>query len=518
MTLTHRWTEQTGQCISTTSNYEQRLLGGDFGPLPQLFLDAFHVAEKLNVKYIWIDSICIIQQGDDLADWRREAPNMAQYYQFSLFTLAGTADDMSGGLMHSYSADATPWASQIARLPYRDKLGVNSGYFYAYKRRVVLVDEYMAQVRSSILFRRGWILQEWLLSKRILWYTAQGLFYECQEELPRSYDQAQLTYGRASSELRAHLQLKASFHRSNEDILAFWYHALEVYSGQHLTKPELDRILAVAGLAKEVGPILMNQEMLRGGKNGGEEEVYIAGLWLRDMQHGLLWEQDHAVLLSPVDKVVGAPSWSWASLMTPVHWREKLPGTKPDLKVTGICLAQKDRHQVPDYLVHDHRHLRAARSSIALPQFDPANMSACLHIRAKLHVVHVRGYLESEDNVKRAALSTAYTPVPKTCNWRAICSAFRPEVIAGWGSLEQMDAHPTACGDYGVAVYALVVSTRWLRHGLWLKNSEPVLDVLYVEEDEGRPGVFRRLGVGRIGDRELIAEFEHVEERDVQLV
>jgi hypothetical protein len=51
-----------------------------------------------------------------------------------------------------------------------------------------------------------------------------------------------------------------------------------------------------------------------------------------------------------------------------------------------------------------------------------------------------------------------------------------------------------------------------------LKKSEPVLDVLYVEEDEGRSGVFRRLGVGRIGDRGLIAEFEDVEEREVQLV
>jgi hypothetical protein len=51
-----------------------------------------------------------------------------------------------------------------------------------------------------------------------------------------------------------------------------------------------------------------------------------------------------------------------------------------------------------------------------------------------------------------------------------------------------------------------------------LKTSEPVLDVLYVEEIEGRPGVFKRLGVGRIGDRVLIAEFEHLEERNVQLI
>ncbi|KAH7087878.1 hypothetical protein FB567DRAFT_525966 [Paraphoma chrysanthemicola] len=443
---------------------------------------------------------------------------MAQYYQFSLFTLAGTAEDMSGGLMHPYSRTATPWTTHIARLPYRDRFGVVRGEFYAYKRRTALVDEYMSQVRSSILFRRGWILQEWLLSKRLLWYTPAGLFYECQEELPRAYDQAQIVYSRASEDLRAHLQLKASFHHSNEDILGFWYHALEVYSGQHLTKPEMDRILAVAGLAKELEPILSMRKRVIRGRVEEEEEVYAAGLWLRDIHHGLLWEQEHTRPLC-TDKVDRVPSWSWASLMTPVRWPGKVSGTKPGFTTTGICFAQKKQHQVPDYTVYNGHHLRPSNRDIPAPQFDPTNMSACLHLRGKLHVVHIRGYLETEDNLKRAALSTTYAPVPKTSNWRAVCSAFRPEIIAGWASMEQMAAqHPGVCDDYGIAVYALIVSTRWLRHGLWLKTSEPVQDVLYVEEVADSQGVFKRLGVGRIGDRALIAEFEDAEERDIQLV
>src|SRR3712207_7859523 len=61
----------------------------------------------------------------------------------------------------------------LFRSPYRDKTNTIAGNFYLYRRRVPLVDEYMDQVRSSILFRRGWILQEWLLSKRSEEHTSE---------------------------------------------------------------------------------------------------------------------------------------------------------------------------------------------------------------------------------------------------------------------------------------------------------------------------------------------------------
>lgn len=517
ITLTHRWNEFTGRCITTTSNIEGRLLGEDFRELPQLFKDAFVIAENLGIKFIWIDSICIIQQGDNLIDWRREAPKMAHYYQFSVFTLAGTAVDTTGGLLQPYLKDAVPWSSKLVRLPYRDITNTTAGNFYCFRRRVPVVDEYMDQVRSSILFRRGWILQEWLLSKRLLWYTPHRLFFECQQELPRSYDQSQLTFTRGDSDVQAHLQLKASFHFSNSDILGFWYPALEVYSGQHLTKPELDRILAVAGLAKEVGSILANPKRLPSLQNETQSEVYVAGLWLRDIHHGLLWEEHHTT--APYTcKLEEAPSWSWASLLTLVRWPGRAKDTKGAFRVTGICFKRQRRHDIPDHLVFDGCRLRPFNAMTEQPTFDPTNMFSCLHIRGKLHTVHIRGYLETEENLKSAALSTSYSPIPKSCNWRAICSAFRPEIIAGWGSLEQLEPHSTACADVGIAVYALHVSTRYLHHGLWIKKSVPVFDVLFLEEVEASSNSFRRLGVGRIADRELIAEFEEAEERDFHLV
>ncbi|KAF2647721.1 hypothetical protein K491DRAFT_763527 [Lophiostoma macrostomum CBS 122681] len=295
ITPTHRLNNWTELFKTTAENYEVRLLGDEFGELPNLSWDALVVTEKLGYNYIWIDSICIIQKGDDFAGggkhrrWRSTIN-----YQFSIFTLVGTSEEMSNGILHQQPEDVTPWASNLVRLPYRDERNALAGHFYVYRRRMPLVDEYISQIRSSILFKRGWILQEWLFSKRILWYTPHGLFYECHQELPRAYDQSQLAFNLTNPGLRAYLQLKASFYFLNTNILNFWYHALEVYSGQHLTKPEKDRIMALSSLAKKVGTILTNPKQSTAAQIDLQKEIYVAGMWLRDLHYGLLYEEDHS--------------------------------------------------------------------------------------------------------------------------------------------------------------------------------------------------------------------------------
>lgn len=525
ISLTHRWDLETEKCKTTTANYAERLQGRGFGQLPKLFQDIFSVAEMLGVRYVWIDSICIIQKGDDGADWRREAPKMAQYYQFSLFTIAGTMQNMENGILHPYQDDATPWASKLVRLPYRDKTHTKAGYFYVYKRKVPLVDEYWSSVRESILFRRGWILQEWLLSKRLVWYTSQGLFFECQQDTPRTDAQEMIQLARAKPDLQSHLFLKSSFHVSNSYILDFWYHAVEVCSECHLTKPELDRILAITGIAKEVGRILANPRQEVGREIEVQNVAFLSGLWLRDIHHGLLWEEDHSS--QPwTTRIHEAPSWSWASLITQVKWPQRCQGMQEAMTVLGICLSKQAKHERPEHLIVNKGALPPPSNTnpevnVSGPQkmlFDPTNMSSDLHIRGKLCTVHVRGYLESKENLYSAAMSTAYSPVPTACNWRAICSPTRPEIIAGWGSLEQLRTTDNSCADSGVAVRALHVSTRYVKSGILIKRSDPVLDVLFLEKVTEDSNVYKRLGLGRIADGHLMKEFHKVDEQNIQII
>ena len=527
LTLTHRWNQETEGCKTTSANYQERLKGRGFRGLPQLFQDVFIIAEKLNVPYVWIDSICIIQYGDAGADWRKEAPKMAEYYQKSLLTIAGTMSNMDNGLLKSHPDNFTPWESKLVQLPYRDQANKQAGYFYVYKRKVCLVDDYWAMIRESILFKRGWILQEWLLSKRLLWYTSKGLFFECHTDTPRTDGQEQISYSVAKPDLRSHLELKATFHFSNPSILEFWYHALEVYSACHLTKPDQDRILAVAGLAKEVARILGNTKPVGTIPAGGQNEIYTSGLWLRDIHHGLLWEESHSA--QPwTTRVRGAPSWSWASLMTQVKWPEKGENTQEEFEITGVCLRRRAGHDAPEHPMMRKSMLQrlgnaylgniVGGSQWEGELFDPTNMFSCLHIRGKLHTVHIRGYLETEDKLYTAAFSTVYGTTPTSCQWRAVCSPTRPEIIAGWGSLEQLSTDGTTCVDFGVAVYALHVSTRYLQNGIWIKWSDPILDVLFLEEVDVGSNVYQRLGVGRIADGDLIKDFHKAEVQDIQLI
>ena len=56
--------------------------------LPKAFQDVIEIARKLDVQYIWIDSLCIIQ--DDEADWQRESSRMASIFQGAWLTFAAT--------------------------------------------------------------------------------------------------------------------------------------------------------------------------------------------------------------------------------------------------------------------------------------------------------------------------------------------------------------------------------------------------------------------------------------------
>lgn len=78
ITLSHRWSDHTEACKTTTNNYKDRLAGRNLN-LPTLFNDALRFAWALGIKYVWIDSLCIIQAGDKGRDWEIEALRMFHF-------------------------------------------------------------------------------------------------------------------------------------------------------------------------------------------------------------------------------------------------------------------------------------------------------------------------------------------------------------------------------------------------------------------------------------------------------
>lgn len=57
--------------------------------LSSTFRDAMAFTHSMGLEYIWIDSLCILQDSDD--DWRYESMRMSNVYQNGLFNVAATA-------------------------------------------------------------------------------------------------------------------------------------------------------------------------------------------------------------------------------------------------------------------------------------------------------------------------------------------------------------------------------------------------------------------------------------------
>jgi hypothetical protein len=157
LTLSHRW--GGSKIIKTTlSNLEAHTRRIPFSDLNKTFQDAVVITRKLGFRYLWIDSLCIVQDSQE--DWRSEAGRMASVYGGSELTLSATwATSGGSGLFYPRSQ------CRNVELPYVNVNGHPDGKFTMRKQSTAL---FSSEVLEGPLNRRGWVLQERLLSNRKL--------------------------------------------------------------------------------------------------------------------------------------------------------------------------------------------------------------------------------------------------------------------------------------------------------------------------------------------------------------
>ena len=133
--------------------------------------DAFSITRNLGFYYIWIDSLCIIQDCNE--DWAKEAVRMGAVYSNAVCTIASTGSASStGGCFHGRST--------LSLKPC--KIGVSSldsllpEWIYACRDDVF---DFQRNVDRSPLSIRAWVQQERLLSRRILHFGAEMMYWEC---------------------------------------------------------------------------------------------------------------------------------------------------------------------------------------------------------------------------------------------------------------------------------------------------------------------------------------------------
>jgi hypothetical protein len=505
VTLTHRWRDSTQHSSTTVANLQQRMESIELAILPQTFQDAIFVTRRLGIPYLWIDSFCIIQEGDHGRDWKLEALKMSQYYQYSILTIAPSTSLPSGFL----SPRAKSPEGRLVRLPYRDRDGKHSGSFYLQQRQGSLHSEYLASVERGELVSRGWVLQEWLLSRRIIHYTATQMFFECQTIDPRNeFNEGIEAGGFVSQRFNLHslgiesLGLKRLFSQKNSSTQELWRRIVQAYSVRPLTNPKEDRIVALSGLAKEVR--LMNSISLE----SEEDELYTAGWWLRDIHNGLLWE--HLEDKVPTWSFCEAPTWSWAAWSSMVHWRHRDNELQSAIKV--IQATPKEQNSGSS----------SPPSGPASNPFDVDNSYACLAVRGRVRMILV-GHKLYESERPTLAQFTGVTPAHMS-RWRAVSCPDRQDVHLGWADIEHaVTQKGEASMEFKQVFLALHVSTNpkvtgGLEFGS-LGLTHEVYCVLLITPDKSmgddRQTRYLRAGTGRIFKKDFFKEAEVIE---IQLV
>ncbi|KAI8712980.1 HET domain-containing protein [Fusarium sp. LHS14.1] len=277
--LSHRWGGIDTFC-TTTDNFHERLNDIPYSELPKTFQHAVITSWNLGVKYLWIDSLCIIQRN--VRDWRRESARMENVFAYAYCTLAATsAKDCNQGFL-SRSAET------FFKLTDPDSNPTPS--FYIKETEI----DFNKDVAQGPLNKRAWAFQERVLSRRTLHFTAQQTYFECGSNV---WCEAMGPERSLESPLhKLQLQLFKSGGPSQiEDSL--FQTCFSQYSSLDITNCR-DRPAGIMGLESRLAE--------------SYETASLYGILLSSFYNSLFWHRSGDKRMTVIDfPDESVPSWSW---------------------------------------------------------------------------------------------------------------------------------------------------------------------------------------------------------------
>jgi hypothetical protein len=254
--------------------------------LPPTIRDAIAVTRGLKVNYLWVDALCILQDG--VSDRSHEIERMGDVFKNATVTIAA-ARSASAREEFLNSPDPSPSIQSFlfcsGTVGQSNRLG-----------KVWLVQQIDHDHSKEPLAQRGWALQEYILSPRVLHCGSKGLTWHCQTEKSRGVLPHYVNYSVSGTRLpryineRVHSHVYASAaqstaqHSPSQAVIysgppkplpsprgtvniEFWPDVKD-YSSRKLTFAE-DKLLAIAGVESEFNKL--------------SPDTCLAGLWKQDI-------------------------------------------------------------------------------------------------------------------------------------------------------------------------------------------------------------------------------------------
>ncbi|EXJ59239.1 hypothetical protein A1O7_06671 [Cladophialophora yegresii CBS 114405] len=313
ITLSHRWGSGTVKLQRDT--HKQMLRGMPVSTLPRTYQEAITVTRHLEVRYLWVDSICIFQ--DERLDIQKEAVRMAEVSN-ALCNISALSGRDDGLFCHR---DPETISSSSVFLHHND-------YHLSHSYLINDLDLWRGELVHMPLTTRGWVLQEEVLANRTLYFGARQVLWACRtsracETYPSIGSDTRRSMEHQGSAMSSALDEKRQILRDSElesitslvsfvkgrtdtfappppiqnEFLTVWARFVSHYSTRALTFPT-DKLLAIAGVARVLSRAICDR--------------FVAGLWESHLMEGLLWYIRTSTITERPTKY-RAPTWSWAS-------------------------------------------------------------------------------------------------------------------------------------------------------------------------------------------------------------
>lgn len=313
--LSHRWNQTTVDRRTTARNVASRFQFLSLDDLTATGRGALDLTRRLGVRWLWVDSLCIIQEGDDDADLNKELSKMGEIYQNAIFTIAAASsvdasigcfrDDMPQDLCFRIS-DVNTKENHFIGARILDRKGT--------------LTTKEATFQKFPLWNRAWVFQEQMLSNTFITCGYGEVSYECmfgrrcecaEPQMPPHPREnlgvdtnwlGNMDFEHIKSFQRAAtLDPRTGLARA-EAVIDEWRYIIRIYVQLEL-KYASDILPAIGGCAREFGWRV--------------NDTYTAGMWRSVLHKDLLWHIQtvggRTVPKSRPEQWI-APSWSWACL------------------------------------------------------------------------------------------------------------------------------------------------------------------------------------------------------------